>query len=128
MTLDVPSTPVLESLEIQGTLIFDPSQDVILRAKRIHIRDGQLVSGAPWNRTTVKHEIHLYGELLDTHLVFDGELAAGNKVLAVTGELNLYGVEKKPWVRLATNAYADDTVIFTEDVTTDDGNGWSVGD
>lgn len=113
-TLD-EDTEILDYLEINGNLTFDPTKDITLKAKRIFIRDGILISGSAEAPTTFKHEIHLYGELEDEHLVFDGTLAAGNKVLAVTGQLDMYGLKKKSWTKLATNAYPDDSIIFTED-------------
>jgi len=68
------------------------------------------------------------GERTDETLVFDGTLSAGNKVLAVTGELSMHGVPKKTWTKLATNAYSGDNVIFTEDVSIDGEVGWAIGD
>ena len=127
ITLD-EDTPVLESLEISGILTFDPTKDITLRAKRLHIRGGQLISGTPENPTTFQHKIELVGERTDETLVFDGTLSAGNKVLAVTGELSMHGVPKKTWTKLATNAYSGDNVIFTEDVSIDGEVGWAIGD
>lgn len=42
--LDI-DTPILESLEISGTLRIDPTKNIMLRAKRILIRGGELLSG-----------------------------------------------------------------------------------
>jgi hypothetical protein len=111
-------------LEIAGTLILDPTKDITLKAKRIQIRGGQLISGSKENPTTFAHKIELHGEKFDDVLVFDGTLSAGNKVLAVTGELSMHGVPKTTWTKLATNAYVGDNVIFTEDVSIDGQVGW----
>lgn len=127
MTLDM-DTEILDYLEINGILIFDPTKDVTLRAKRIFIRDGQLISGSPENPTTFKHTIELYGDVSESHHIFDGNIQAGNKVLANTGLLDLNGSPKASWVRLASNAHPDDTMIFAEDVTQDGVMGWAIGD
>ena len=127
MTLD-EDTPIIDYLEINGNLTFDPTKDIRLNAKRIFIRDGIMISGSAESPTTFKHEIHLHGEKEDSHLIFDGTLAAGNKALSVTGQLDLYGTKKKSWVKLATNAYPEDYTIFTEDAQEDGVLGWAVGD
>ena len=58
MTLD-EDTAILDYLEINGNLTFDPTKDVTLHAKQIFIRDGIMISGTADAPTTFKHEIHL---------------------------------------------------------------------
>lgn len=96
ITLDV-DTPILEYLEISGTLRIDPTKDITLMAKRIHIRGGELISGSADNPTMFNHKIELHGVIDDLTLVFDAALQGGNKALAVSGTLEMHGKPKTVW-------------------------------
>lgn len=58
-------------------------------------------------------------------------MEAGNKVLAVTGNLQLYGnkIPKQTWSRLYTSVrYGDTTAEIDIDPTITQDHGWNVGD
>ncbi len=84
------STPVLNYLEINGNLIFDNSQNITLQGQYIWVKKGTIRIGsenAPYSQYA---NIILHGEKDDFQMVID-KSASGNKILAVTGGLELYG-------------------------------------
>jgi hypothetical protein len=86
---------------------------------------GTLESGTALVPTPagIKHEILLHGVRDSDPLFFDSLVEGGNKVLAITGKLNLYGAVKTGWTHLVENAYPGDTLIKLDGTS-----GWQVGD
>lgn len=117
------NVPKLKYLEINGILMFDVNMNHTFEAHYIWVRKGAFklgTSSAPYlNQAT----IILHGEKDDRYLVLDPD-ASGNKMLAVTGELEFYG---KPinnvWTKLTAIAPIGATTIQV--ASTSD---WSVGD
>ncbi len=89
LLLDV-SPPVLDYLEVNGNLVFDNTQDLTLQSHYIWVNKGTIRVGSesmPYSQTA---NIILHGEKNDFQMVID-KSASGNKILAVTGGLELYG-------------------------------------
>ena len=132
MKLDV-DTPLLESLKINGMLIFDETKESLkLRTKRIEITEiGEMIAGK-WDadetkRITYKKKIHisLEGKKNDTYYVVSPEIAPVNKAILNKGKLVLVGQPPAVvWSRLKASAIAGAESIFIKDNTP----GWKIGD
>ena len=84
------SPPVLNYLEINGNLIFDNSQNITLQGQYIWVKKGTIRIGSVDMPYSQYANIILHGEKSDFQMVID-KSASGNKILAVTGGLELYG-------------------------------------
>jgi G8 domain len=122
-------TPQLQTLIVEGQLSFATSitinttsrllqdgdrndTEVVLRAKRIWIKNGSVSIGSPNRPYTGKGAIVLDGNINDDSLIIDPFIEASSKVLAVTGELNIYAQHPETvWTRLADFASAGDINI-----------------
>eukprot|EP00117_Sycon_ciliatum_P037364 scpid335/ scgid27970/ Fibrocystin-L; Polycystic kidney and hepatic disease 1-like protein 1 len=113
-------TPELNIVIVQGDLLFDDSQDVLLQAKYIFIHGGRVLVGSETHPFQHKAIIRLTGHVRDPELPIYGA-----KVLALRqGHLELYGKKnKKTWTRLARTAYQNDTQLVLEDAVD-----WKHGD
>jgi len=70
------------------------------------VKTGKIIAGNATTPFPGKINIILEGNLEDDSLVIDDKIDVGNKVLAVTRGLELYGISPTTvWTRLA--AYAD---------------------
>ena len=100
MLLDIPETPILKRLEINGRLTFKEDIDVHLQAKLIWVRAGELFIGNSTHPYTKNGKITLHGKQDDETLVVSPSTSAYNKVLANTGRIEIYGVERSRMARL----------------------------
>lgn len=122
--LNVDSLTV-NSLTLDGTLRFDESRaQTTLSASYIWARGGKLAAGLLAQPFPNKINIILTGGLLADNVVIDPFANVGNKVLAVTGRVELFGIAPgTKFTRLTANAAVGATVI-TVAAATD----WIVGD
>ena len=122
--LDV-STASLGTLEVRGDLYFDETQDnLVLTAQRIWVTGQLFIGNSTTERYTNQAKILLTGKRNSKALVLGPVQDAGNKVLAVTGNLTMYGaLVNNVYVRLQAPANVGDTTI-TVPSTID----WKVGD
>ncbi len=122
LVLDI-DPPILKYVEINGILIFDKTRDNKFQAYYIWVKQGIIQIGNSTNPFTRKANIILHSAKDDNYLVIDPD-ASGNKMLAVTGGLEFYGIEPQTaWTKLTETASINSTqikVILTA--------GWSVGD
>ena len=122
LLLDV-SPPVLDYLEVNGNLVFDNTQNLTLQSHYIWVNKGTIRIGSesmPYSQTA---NIVLHGEKNDFQMVID-KSASGNKILAVTGGLELYGQEHATsWTKLTRTALVGDNQIAVSSNI-----GWKVGD
>lgn len=108
---------------IDGTLIADDTRDIFMSAQSMHIRAGNISignSGTPFNH---KFTLQINNTQSSSVWTID-DLVGGNKILVVTGSLNLYG--KSPSTTktyLTRTAFSGDTKIFVGSQ-----GGWAVGD
>eukprot|EP01016_Furgasonia_blochmanni_P030603 TRINITY_DN3178_c0_g3_i6.p1 TRINITY_DN3178_c0_g3~~TRINITY_DN3178_c0_g3_i6.p1 ORF type:complete len:1090 (-),score=393.49 TRINITY_DN3178_c0_g3_i6:117-3386(-) len=118
-------TPLLNSLEVNGELTIDESRPLTkINAKNIWIRKGIFKVGSKEKPFTNKLEINLHGVKEDPQLTLDSTLEGGNKILAITGQVLLYGAPNDNiWTRLAQPVKAGDSKVVVVNV-----DGWKVGD
>jgi hypothetical protein len=105
MLYDLEESPIFNMVEINGRLTFeDADKDLHLRAKYVYVRAGELIIGTqeqPFNRTA---KITLYGEKENQHILWDNAIEAGNKILANTNKISMYGKSRHSHSRLTKSA------------------------
>ena len=108
------AVPILNELTIDGELHFEDTADRTLEAYKIWVRVGDVFVGDDGYPFTHQAKIILHGSKDDDHLVVDpGE--SGNKMLAVTGGLNMFGVPPGTiWTKLTAMASVGATTISVE--------------
>jgi hypothetical protein len=87
-------------VEINGRLTFEEGKNLHLRAKYVFVRAGELIVGSAEVPFTANATITLYGEKANASMVYDNAIEAGNKILANTGKVQMYGVSRKSVGRL----------------------------
>ena len=95
MTMDLEETPVYRLVRVNGILNFKDDIDIKFNAKHIFVRAGELNIGSkdkPYEKNCV---ITLYGEKNDAGIVYDNALEAGNKLIANTNIINMFGKKRK---------------------------------
>jgi len=118
VVLDI-STPILGALIVEGALIIEDTDGLVLNAKYIFIRNGRLQAGTREKPILNNVQIVLHGSKEDPHLPH-----YGNKVLALReGVMDLHGKEYLPtWTLLESTANVGATSIVVQ------GNpNWEVG-
>ena len=114
MILDIPETPLLRTLEINGRLtVQNDGKSYQINTFLIYVRRGELIVGTedePFNGIAT---FNLHGDQLSKKLYFhESMFEHGNKVIGNTGKVRMYG---KPittkWTRLAAIAKAGATSI-----------------
>ncbi len=110
------SPPALHSLTVDGDLVFG-AHDISLTTGWILV-NGLLQAGTERSRYTHRALITLTGSPGDANI-----MAMGNKMIGVMGRLELHGVSRPSWTRLASTANQGATTI---DVTVNPG--WKAGD
>jgi parallel beta-helix repeat protein len=127
MLLDVTDPPVFKSIEINGRLtIQNDGSTYNLQSYLIYVRKGELIVGTEDEPFTGKAIFTLHGTRADRDIYFhDKMFEGGNKVIANTGKLRMYGkTVGRKWTRLANTANAGQSWILLADEPTD----WAVGD
>jgi len=124
--LDIAETPRLKSLEINGRLSFKDDAtlpNVKLQSETIFVRAGELIIGASDAPFSQNAFIELLGDSSSDSLTLTGTVAAGNKVLATSGLVELHGLPRSRMSRLEADAPAGATTI-----TVGTGLDWQVGE
>jgi hypothetical protein len=117
--LDV-SPPPLTLLIIEGTLIFDDTQDIHLEATYIFIKGGKLQIGTEDKPYQHQATITMHGKRLETPEI----PIYGAKGMSLRGGLvDMHGIPRKSWTKLSKTVNAGDNILeFSQDVD------WVVGD
>ena len=126
MKLDV-NTPILDVLFVDGTLYFDDSQDITLRAKHIYVRHGKLIIGDRNSgvRYPQKAIIELHGVTNSVISTKDQAIEAGDRNIINTGTLDFFGKEIDViMTRLQAPVEADANTIMLDP---DDISDWEAG-
>ena len=112
LLVDVPKTPELSFITVEGSLIFEPDDDPATEktfdANYIMVKGGYLEAGTEEYPYTSKLTITMHGTEEDPYLP-----TYGNKVIGVRfGTLDMHGVERKvTWTSLDSTANPGDTEI-----------------
>jgi hypothetical protein len=115
MILDIPETPVLNQLKVNGILIFADSKDIHLRARYIFVRAGELHIGNETHPFEHNAKITLYGEKKAETIVWDNAIEGGSKILANIGTVKMFGKSRNAkMTRLHQETNKGDTEIFVE--------------
>jgi len=118
---------VFKYIEINGRLSFpNNTKSYTLKSYLVYVRKGELIVGYEDKPVEGKITFELYGNRSQKDIYFhDKMFEGGNKVIANTGKLRMYGkpVETR-WTRLADVAPAGQSWIVVVDDPTD----WSAGD
>lgn len=95
----------LNSLEVNGELIFDDRADRTLKAYNLWVRSGKLEIGTADKPFTNKAIIELQGDNTEEYFTFTQSIEAGNKNLVITGDANMYGLARDYRARLMKTSY-----------------------
>lgn len=121
--LDEPS-PVYQLVRVNGNLEFARDKDLQFNCKHMFIRGGNLQLGTLEEPLTNEVSIMLHGEKNAETIVYDNAVEAGNKLIAVTGRLEAYGVPRTgKLTRLVEPALKGDSSFVVEP-----GLDWVAGD
>jgi len=124
MFLDLEETPVLKSLEINGRLTFmQNGKNIHLRSKQILVRAGELLIGNVTHPFEANATITLHGVQKEETLVLSNSITAGNKILAVIGNVKFYGKPRSQMTRLTATVFSGMSEISVEP-----GLDWKTGD
>jgi hypothetical protein len=105
MLFDLEESPIFNMVEINGRLTFeDAEKDLHLRAKYVYVRAGELIIGSQETPYSKNAKITLYGEKENAHILWDNAIEAGNKILANTNKIRMYGKSRHSHSRLTKTA------------------------
>lgn len=92
MIYDLEDGPVYNFVTVNGWLTFDNEKgNLHLKAKHIFVRAGQINVGSATTPFKSQAQITLHGEKESAATVYDNFIEAGNKVLANTGRIKMFG-------------------------------------
>ena len=95
MTMDLPETPIYRLVRINGILNFKDDIDIKFNAKHIFVRAGELNIGKKDKPYLKNCQIMLYGEKNAKMIVYDEAIEAGNKLIANTNKISIFGKKRK---------------------------------
>ena len=125
--LYLAETPKLKSLTIHGRLSFkdDPTNlpSIKLQSHWIYVTVGELIIGSEEKPFLQNAQIKLLGLTDSDTLTLDGSIKAGNKVLATSGKVAMFGKQRHSMSRLEETVKTGDTIIKVA-ADTD----WAVGE
>jgi hypothetical protein len=110
--VDVDSSPKLNAVIVEGSLIFDPNSNPnherFFDAHYIFVRNGSMEAGTEEYPYTSKLTITMHGTVASPYIPI-----YGNKVIGVRfGVLDMHGVTRTPtWTSMDTTANAGDSKI-----------------
>jgi len=95
MLLDLEETPNLNSLTINGRLSFiNNGTNIHIKSRNIWVRAGEFFIGSEEEPFKAEAQITLLGYQDDETLEFSAATAVGNKVLAATNDVKIYGLPR----------------------------------
>jgi hypothetical protein len=124
MIFDVAQTPILNMLRINGRLTFNDSMPSLqIHAKYVFVKAGELLIGNETNPFPGSAKIVLYGAQEDQYTVISDATQAGNKILANTNIVKIYGKPRSKLGRLNAEVQKGANTIKVET-----GLDWVAGD
>jgi len=113
--MDIPVSPKLRLVRVNGILNFKTDIDIEFNAKHIFIRAGELHIGSKANPYLKNCKIILSGEKDQKAIVYDNAIEAGNKLIANLNVLEIHGKKRaQKMTRLLAPALKGDTSITVE--------------
>ena len=94
-----------------------------LRAKYIFVREGELLIGNKTNPYLGEAQIILSGEQNSQSIVYTNAIEGGNKILANTNKISMFGKKRNQFSRLIKTALQNDTSI-----SVGQGLDWTIND
>ena len=128
MVFDIEISPIFRSIEINGRLtIQSDREDHTVRAEHIWVRAGELIVGSEDCEFLGTATFELHGDRSSLDVQFNPQMfEGGNKVIANTGKIAMYGFYADPMIRLGETAPANQSWILLANTPTLDC--WAVGD
>ena len=123
--LDI-DTPILNLLIVNGRLSFKDDVEkpkIILQAKQIYVRAGELLIGEEDKPYEGEAQITLHGERKEQTLIMSGSVVSGNKLIFNTGTVKFFGKTRDRHSRMRISVYKGKTEAL---VST--GLDWVAGD
>lgn len=115
MILDIPETPKIKILKVNGILIFSDEMDITMHSYHVFVRAGELHIGNETHPHNHSATIMLYGERNDEAMAFDAAIEAGNKIIANVGLIKMFGKPRSTkMTRLMANINKGDSSIIVE--------------
>jgi hypothetical protein len=97
---------------INGVLRFDNTTNRHLRAQHIYVKAGELYIGTEEEPFPFTATITLFGEKESDHIVFTEAIEAGNKLIANTGTIKMYGIPRSSqFVRILAEVYPGNNTL-----------------
>ncbi len=123
MVLD-EDTPILNLLTVNGRLSFyDNGKPIVLNAKQVYVRAGELLIGHETNPFKAEAKIVLHGERHEATEVMSVSIETGNKLLVNTNLVKFDGKLRSRASRLRAPVYKGKTSAIVDtnlDWVTDD--------
>lgn len=89
---DLVDSPIYNYIQVNGRLTFLVTAEKLhLRCKYLFVRAGELIIGSETNPFKGQAQITLYGEKESEQIVYTNAIEAGNKIIANTGLMKIYG-------------------------------------
>jgi hypothetical protein len=108
-------SPIYRYIEINGRVTFpDDGKKRNLRANYLFVRIGELIIGNQTNPYQSEAMITLYGNHQDEYIAFSNDVEAGNKFIANTALISMWGAPRKHRSRLLKTVNINDTEILVE--------------
>ena len=126
MLLDIPETPKLNSLSINGRLSFiqrEETPSIHVFTNNIFVRAGELLIGTAEEPFLGNAIITLTGDTESDTVNLGGTVEGGNKILAITNHVAIYGKPRTTMSRLLVSVYRD-----TDQIIVDPEVDWEAGD
>lgn len=82
---------IFNNTQINGKLTFKNETNIHFKARHLFVRYGHLEIGNETHPFNGSVKITLYGEKDFEHMAFDNAIEAGNKIIANTGLIKMYG-------------------------------------
>ena len=122
---DLEESPIYRYVQINGRLTFKQDAPKLhLRAYYLFVRTGELLIGNETNPFLGNATITLFGMKADEQIVYENAIEAGNKVLANTGIMSIYGRPRAiTRSRLLSTIFSGNTTMKIEA-----GLDWQVGE
>ena len=92
MIYDLEESPIYRYVQINGRVTFKTDAPKLhLRAKYLYVRMGELLIGSQEVPFAGQALITLYGMKQDEHIIYENAIEAGNKILANTALISMWG-------------------------------------